>query len=122
MGVPLGEAADALKKQYGVWPDAEIDKFGGFVREWIDYDDMQEDAGEGMVDGDIQDAELADDMAVDGVELMEEYPEDDSGRRSGIPAFVVLDNQGAEFVFLNTEADSIMALAEWPVDDPQGIW
>jgi nucleoredoxin len=127
LGVPIGEAADTLKKQYGVWPDAEIEKFGGFVREFIDDFDDDEMLGGGAaeegVEGEMQDTELADEMMVEGdAELMQEGPEDDSGRRSGIPAFVVLDNQGAEFAFLNTEADSIMALADWPVDDPQGIW
>eukprot|EP00536_Pseudo-nitzschia_multiseries_P013802 jgi/Psemu1/212881/e_gw1.617.38.1 len=74
VGVPLGEIADALKQQYGVWPDK------------------------------IEDAR------------------DEYGRRSGIPAFVVLDNAGAEFCFLNAERDSISVLADWPLDDPQNIW
>lgn len=119
LGVPVGEAADALKKQYGVWPDAEVEKFGGFVREFIDDDEeLMDEPGE-MMEGESQEAEPAAEIVA---EQEDEYPEDDSGRRSGIPAFVVLSNTGDEFVFLDTEANSITALADWPVDDPQGIW
>jgi hypothetical protein len=126
LGVPLGEAADALKKQYGVWPDAEVDKFGGFARQFIDDgeyvigDDDLENSSEGNEKTSVMDSnETAEtEIVIDP----EELPEDDSGRRSGIPAFVVLDNKGQEFCFLNTERDSITALADWPLDDPEGHW
>ena len=133
LGVPVGETADALKKQYGVWPDAEVDKFGGIVRPRIDdgefvIGDDESDivTPEAQVNGDTTStpppspATTPDETEVEMVNM--EEIEDDSGRRSGIPAFVVLDNKGEEFVFLNTERDSISALADWPLDDLAGHW
>jgi hypothetical protein len=127
LGVPLGEVADAIKKQYGVWSDAEVDKFGGFVRgkaddgEYVVGDDEVREEGNG--------AKIT--TVAENLETKKpaEFPPptnghqlDDSGRRSGIPAFVVLDNMGQEFCFLNTELESITALADWPLDDPRGHW
>ena len=43
-------------------------------------------------------------------------------RRSGIPALIVLDTNGQELAFLNTERDTIAALGDWPLDDPKGIF
>lgn len=43
-------------------------------------------------------------------------------RRSGVPAFVVLDTQGQELMFLDTESQTIAALGDWPLDDPKGIF
>ena len=116
IGVPMGETADALKKQYGVWPDADIERFGGVSREIVDAE------GEATV-ASVKGTE-GEEVAVDRVEIAEKIEDvmDESGRRSGIPAFVVLDKDGAEFAFLNAERDSISVLADWPVDDPQGHW
>jgi Thioredoxin-like len=122
LGVPLGEVADALKKQYGVWPDAEIDKFGGTIREMLDDGEYvigdDEEAGNGTTTPTV----AATPETTEPLSLADEDQWDDSGRRSGIPAFVVLDNKGQEFCFLNTELDSISALADWPLDDPNGHW
>ncbi|KAG7346458.1 thioredoxin-like protein [Nitzschia inconspicua] len=134
VGVPLGETADALKKKYGVWPDAEVDKFGGVVRERVDdgefvVGDEEVEAVQGVEQGGEETDQASSDIVAAfeaGVTPAEVFPkptiEDDSGRRSGIPAFVVLDNKGEEFCFLNTERDSITALADWPLDDLQGHW
>ena len=43
-------------------------------------------------------------------------------RRSGVPALIVLDTQGTELAFLNVEAETIAAMADWPLDDPRGIF
>ena len=43
-------------------------------------------------------------------------------RRSGVPALIVLDTQGEELTFLNIEAETIAAMADWPLDDPKGIF
>jgi thiol-disulfide isomerase/thioredoxin len=43
-------------------------------------------------------------------------------RRSGVPAFVVLDTEGGELKYLNTEAETIQAMADWPLDDPKGVF
>jgi Thioredoxin-like len=125
LGVPVGEVADALKKKYGVWSDAEVDKFGGTVREKVD--DGEFVVGDEEADDSVAAAFSSIANAAAGGEAVAEiFPkptvEDDSGRRSGIPAFVVLDNKGEEFCFLNTERDSITALADWPLDDLQGHW
>lgn len=116
IGVPMGEAADALKKQYGVWPDVDIERFGGVSREIVAED------GEATV-ASVEGTE-GEEVAVDRVPIAEKIEDvmDESGRRSGIPAFVVLDKNGGEFAFLNAERDSISVLADWPLDDPQGHW
>mmetsp|Transcript_15230 Transcript_15230/g.21225 ORF Transcript_15230/g.21225 Transcript_15230/m.21225 type:complete len:219 (+) Transcript_15230:138-794(+) len=44
------------------------------------------------------------------------------GRRSGVPALVVLDKNGEELTFLPAEAQGASALGSWPLDDPNGIW
>ena len=46
------------------------------------------------------------------------------GRRSGVPALVVLDNkEGDELAFLATESQGVNALGNWPLDDEaNGIW
>ena len=44
------------------------------------------------------------------------------GRRSGVPAIVVLDKNGGEMAFLPAEAQGPRALASWPLDDEMGIW
>ena len=46
-----------------------------------------------------------------------------SGRRSGVPALVVLDSiDGGELAFLPTESEGAKALGSWPLDDPKGLW
>lgn len=114
VGVPLGETADALKKQYGVWPDVDIPKFGGTSRELEGEEQVAVVAVRGS-EGEKVDTEPAFPGATENIR-------DEFGRRSGIPAFVVLDNQGGEFCFLNAERDSISVLADWPLDDPVNIW
>lgn len=113
VGVPLGETADALKKQYGVWPDADIEKFGGTPR------DLE---GEQVAVATVRGSEGEDVATEPAFPHATENIRDEVGRRSGIPAFVVLDNQGDEFCFLNAERDSISVLADWPLDDPANIW
>ena len=45
------------------------------------------------------------------------------GRRSGVPALVVLDNtDGDELAFLPAESHDAGALDSWPLDDPRGFW
>lgn len=44
------------------------------------------------------------------------------GRRSGVPALVVLDKEGNEMAFLATESQGPSALGDWPLDDDAGIW
>ena len=45
------------------------------------------------------------------------------GRRSGVPALVVLNAQnGEELAFVPAEAQGAKALGEWPLDDEKGIW
>mmetsp|Transcript_20349 Transcript_20349/g.40637 ORF Transcript_20349/g.40637 Transcript_20349/m.40637 type:complete len:169 (-) Transcript_20349:34-540(-) len=44
------------------------------------------------------------------------------GRRSGVPALVVLDASGEELAFVAAEADGARALDAWPRDDVRGIW
>jgi len=43
-------------------------------------------------------------------------------RRSGVPALIVLDTTGEELTFLNVESETIAAMADWPLDDPKGIF
>ena len=46
-----------------------------------------------------------------------------SGRRSGVPALVVLDGEsGKELAFLPAEAQGAASLKAWPLDDDKGIW
>ena len=42
------------------------------------------------------------------------------GRRSGVPAIVVLDSAGEELAFVDAEASGAKSLAKWPQDE--GIW
>ena len=43
------------------------------------------------------------------------------GRRSGVPALVVLDpNDGSELAFVPAESQGARALGNWPLDD--GVW
>lgn len=44
------------------------------------------------------------------------------GRRSGVPALVVLDKSGDEIAFLAAESKGAKALSDWPLDDANGIW
>ena len=45
------------------------------------------------------------------------------GRRSGVPAIVVLSGEtGQEMAFLPAESQGAAALQAWPLDDPAGIW
>ena len=44
------------------------------------------------------------------------------GRRSGVPALVVLDGDGKELGFVAAEAQGAGALQSWPLDDERGIW
>ena len=46
-----------------------------------------------------------------------------TGRRSGVPAIVVLDSEtGEELKFLAAESEGVKALSSWPLDDASGIW
>jgi len=118
LGVPLGETADHLKYKYGVWPDVDVEKFGGTVRE-VFVEDKEEDAeGQGDSDAPV----IPDVVRVTDEVSQKDVTDDGSGRRSGIPAVVVLDNNGGELCFLNMERDTISALADWPLDEPSGHW
>lgn len=44
------------------------------------------------------------------------------GRRSGVPALVVLDQNGEELAFVAAESQGAKALATWPLDEDLGIW
>ena len=44
------------------------------------------------------------------------------GRRSGVPALVVLDCEGAELAFVAAESQGVRALQAWPLDDARGVW
>ena len=45
------------------------------------------------------------------------------GRRSGVPALVVLHGEtGDEMAFLPAESQGPAALKAWPMDDAAGIW
>jgi hypothetical protein len=44
------------------------------------------------------------------------------GRRSGVPAIVVLDHEGKELAFVAAESQGIKALQAWPMDDDEGVW
>lgn len=46
-----------------------------------------------------------------------------TGRRSGVPALVVLDSdKGEELKFLAAESEGVKALSSWPLDDASGVW
>ena len=46
-----------------------------------------------------------------------------TGRRSGVPALVVLDSEnGEELKFLAAESEGVQALSSWPLDDASGVW
>lgn len=45
-----------------------------------------------------------------------------NGRRSGVPALVVLDNNQDEMAFLPAEAEGVAALKAWPLDEVKGVW
>ena len=44
------------------------------------------------------------------------------GRRSGVPALVVLGSDGEELAFVPAESQGVRALQEWPLDDARGVW
>jgi hypothetical protein len=44
------------------------------------------------------------------------------GRRSGVPAIVVLDQEGKELAFVPAESQGVKALQAWPMDDENGVW
>ena len=44
------------------------------------------------------------------------------GRRSGVPALVVLGSDGEELAFVPAESQGVRALQEWPLDDSCGVW
>lgn len=46
-----------------------------------------------------------------------------TGRRSGVPALVVLDSKnGEEMAFLAAESEGAKALGAWPLDNADGLW
>ena len=46
-----------------------------------------------------------------------------TGRRSGVPALVVLDSKnGDELAFLPTESQGSKALSSWPLENADGVW
>ncbi|KAL9184233.1 hypothetical protein ACHAXT_002319 [Thalassiosira profunda] len=46
-----------------------------------------------------------------------------TGRRSGVPALVVLDGkQGEEMAFVAAESEGAKALGSWPLDNEDGLW
>eukprot|EP00980_Cylindrotheca_fusiformis_P002832 scaffold672_cov126-Cylindrotheca_fusiformis.AAC.33 len=44
------------------------------------------------------------------------------GRRSGVPAIVVLDQKGEELAFVPAESQGPKSLSAWPINDEAGIW
>lgn len=180
LGVPVGAAADALKREYKIWATAEHDRLtngggdGGSssnsddaaaasststgvsspkVQYAVRPDIMDVDASgdadatttstvantesggdnnvdTGMKNGEAVEAAVANaitttpspttrtDIIVKRSDLISSL----EGRRSGVPALVVLDTDGKELVFLNAERDGITAMADWPLDDLRGIW
>mmetsp|Transcript_29036 Transcript_29036/g.41058 ORF Transcript_29036/g.41058 Transcript_29036/m.41058 type:complete len:122 (-) Transcript_29036:181-546(-) len=45
------------------------------------------------------------------------------GRRSGVPALVVLSGEtGEELEFLPAESQGVAALKAWPLEDDKGVW
>jgi hypothetical protein len=51
-----------------------------------------------------------------------DFQEGTTTRRSGVPAIVVLDIEGGELTYLNAEAETIAVMADWPLDDPKGVF
>ena len=46
-----------------------------------------------------------------------------TGRRSGVPALVVLDGKkGEELAFVAAESEGAKALGSWPLDNADGLW
>lgn len=46
-----------------------------------------------------------------------------TGRRSGVPALVVLNSKtGEELSFLAAESEGVKALSTWPLDDQSSVW
>lgn len=46
-----------------------------------------------------------------------------TGRRSGVPALVVLDaKNGDEMAFVAAESQGAKALGSWPLDSDDGVW
>jgi len=45
-----------------------------------------------------------------------------TGRRSGVPALVVLDDKGDEMAFLPAESQGAAALKSWNLDEEKGVW
>lgn len=44
------------------------------------------------------------------------------GRRSGVPAIVVLKEDGGELAFIPAESQGPRSLSSWPLDEETGIW
>lgn len=44
------------------------------------------------------------------------------GRRSGVPALVVLEKTGEEMTFIAAEAEGVKALSSWPLHGDNGVW
>lgn len=44
------------------------------------------------------------------------------GRRSGVPAIVVLDKNAEEMAFVAAESQGVKSLGTWPLQDESGIW
>ncbi|KAI2504620.1 Thioredoxin-like [Fragilaria crotonensis] len=44
------------------------------------------------------------------------------GRRSGVPAIVVLDKNAEEIAFVAAESEGAKSLDTWPLRDERGIW
>ena len=44
------------------------------------------------------------------------------GRRSGVPALVVLDKNGDEMAFVPAESQGAKSLQTWPIENELGIW
>jgi hypothetical protein len=103
LGVPPGPASDNLKRRFAVWSASEMDKF-------VSNDD----------DDDCPAATATPPSSSSSSSGSRHRPRTE--RRSGVPAFVVLSTEGEELALLDTRRHSIQALAEWPLDDPRGIW
>lgn len=129
LGVPIGPASDALKKKFAIWSAAEVARLYG-------------NNNNGNVNGNVNDNDNDVDSRMatststtqsttatpwgrqhnDSIDQQQRRAGDLPARRSGVPAFVVLNTDGEELAFLNTKRHSIQALGEWPLDDPKGIW
>ena len=52
-----------------------------------------------------------------------ETPKFGTGRRSGVPALVVLNpTDGTEMAFVDAEGKGVKALESWPLNDDSGVW